>query len=135
MIACPAASLRSVNIRRHRSPTRGIIAVFSSKAYWTFVVHALAKPLVGDFRRTKVDPVPRILFDPMFTDDALHSSRERTIMLGGRSLIDGEAAIPSVARSGHWEECYDYVTSGTYSARNFSPAVRGRCSNPIPLHG
>ena len=40
---CPLASLRSVIIRRHRSPTRAIIAAFSGKDYWTFVVHALAQ--------------------------------------------------------------------------------------------
>ena len=40
VIRCPAASLHSVRIRRHRSPMRGIIAVISGKAYWTFVVHA-----------------------------------------------------------------------------------------------
>ena len=40
VIACPAASLRSVSIRRHCSPTRRIIAAISSKTYWTFVVHA-----------------------------------------------------------------------------------------------
>src|SRR4029450_949752 len=36
VIACPGASLRSVNIRRHRSPTRGIIAVFSGKNILAF---------------------------------------------------------------------------------------------------
>ena len=40
VIACPGASLRSVNIRRHRSPTRGIIAVISGKN-------------LLDFRRTR----------------------------------------------------------------------------------
>ena len=47
VIACPGASLRSVNIRRHRSPTRGIIAVFSGKN-------------LLDFRRTRRLTFPRL---------------------------------------------------------------------------
>ena len=42
-----ASELRGVNIRRHRSPTRGIIAVFSSKNLW-------------DFRRTRRLTFPRL---------------------------------------------------------------------------
>ena len=47
VIACPGASLRSVNIRRHRSPTRGIVAVFSGKN-------------LLDFRRTRRLTFPRL---------------------------------------------------------------------------
>ena len=47
VIACPAASLHSVRIRRHRSPTRGIIAVFSGKN-------------LLDFRRTRRLTFPRL---------------------------------------------------------------------------
>jgi hypothetical protein len=57
VIACPGASLRSVNIRRHRSPTRGIIAVFSGKN-------------LLDFRRTRRLTFPRLRrarkLDPKF---------------------------------------------------------------------
>jgi hypothetical protein len=48
VIACPGASLRSVNIRRHRSPTRGIIAVFSGKN-------------LLDFRRTTLASISTIV--------------------------------------------------------------------------
>jgi hypothetical protein len=47
VIACPGASLRSVNIRRHRSPTRGIIAVLTGKN-------------LLDFRRTRRLTFPRL---------------------------------------------------------------------------
>jgi hypothetical protein len=59
-IACTGASLRSVNIRRHRSPTRAIIAAFSDKAYRTFVVHALSH-----FHDYPVPNVPSLISDSL----------------------------------------------------------------------
>jgi hypothetical protein len=57
VIACPGASLRSVHIRRHRSPTHGIIAVLAGKN-------------LLDFRRTRSLAFPRLRrgrkLDPMF---------------------------------------------------------------------
>ena len=57
VIGCPAASLRSVNVRPHRNRTRGIIEVFSGKIYWTFVVHAGSIFTIA--RARKLD-IPRV---------------------------------------------------------------------------
>jgi hypothetical protein len=63
---CPSASLRSVNIRRHRSPTRGIIARFSSKSLLDFRrTRSLRSPRFS--RARKLNPVFRVFVSDYFS--------------------------------------------------------------------
>ena len=94
LIACPAASLRSVRIRRHRSLTRGIIAVFSSKHLLDFRrTHSLTFPQLPG--AGKLDLVFRVFVSDFIEDAKAFCSRHSVDPLSG-AIFSRRATVAAI---------------------------------------
>ena len=119
LIACPGASLRTVRIRRHRSPTRGIIAVISGKNLLDFRrTSSLTFPRLPRARRLDVPGVRQ----PLIVHDLPPASRR--LILQGLEFHPALVVTGRIALSGFQEDESRYHRKARFSRPSRRVTIR-----------